>query len=228
VSLLNETWDAYRDPINNGWGQTLTHIRLSIIALAIATGIGVVLGVICAKIGHVAAFLVVTIANLGRIVPEFAILGLIAALWTIGFIPAVVALFLLGIPPILVNTFTGVREVDPGALEAARGMGLTPLQILGRVELPLALPLIFAGIRTSAVQIVATAALAALVGAEGLGVIVLSGLSNSQNAVLLAGAIPIALLALMAELVFGGAERLLTPKGLRISRRLATRQGRTT
>jgi osmoprotectant transport system permease protein len=228
VSLLNETWDAYRDPINNGWGQTLTHIRLSIIALAIATGIGVVLGVICAKIGRVAAFLVVTIANLGRIVPEFAILGLIAALWTIGFIPAVVALFLLGIPPILVNTFTGVREVDPGALEAARGMGLTPLQILGRVELPLALPLIFAGIRTSAVQIVATAALAALVGAEGLGVIVLSGLSNSQNAVLLAGAIPIALLALMAELVFGGAERLLTPKGLRISRRLATRQGRTT
>jgi osmoprotectant transport system permease protein len=184
--------------------------------------------VICAKIGRVAAFLVVTIANLGRIVPEFAILGLIAALWTIGFIPAVVALFLLGIPPILVNTFTGVREVDAGALEAARGMGLTPLQILGRVELPLALPLIFAGIRTSAVQIVATAALAALVGAEGLGVIVLSGLSNSQNAVLLAGAIPIALLALMAELVFGGAERLLTPKGLRISRRLATRQGRTT
>jgi osmoprotectant transport system permease protein len=140
----------------------------------------------------------------------------------------VVALTLLGIPPILYNTFTGLREADPGALEAATGMGFTPTQVLLRVEFPLALPLIFAGIRTSAVQIVATAALAALVGADGLGVLVLSGLSNDQNAVLLAGAIPIALLALLAELVFGGAERLFTPKGLRISRRLATRQGRTT
>jgi len=228
MSLLGDTWDAFQDPILDGWGQTLTHVRLSLIALALAAGVGVALGILSAKIGRVAAFFVVTISNLGRIVPEFAILGLIAALWTLGFVPAVVALFLLGVPPILVNTFTGVREVDPGAIDAAKGMGLTPLQILGRVELPLALPLIFAGIRTSAVQIVATAALAALVGAEGLGVIVLAGLSNNQNAVLLAGAIPIALLALIAELVFGGAERLLTPKGLRISRRLATRQGRTT
>jgi osmoprotectant transport system permease protein len=228
VSLLSDTWDAFQDPILDGWGQTLTHVRLSLIALALAAGAGVALGILCAKIGRLAAFLVVTIANLGRIVPEFAILGLIAALWTLGFVPAVVALFLLGVPPILVNTFTGIREVDPGAIDASKGMGMTPFQILGRVELPIALPLIFSGIRTSAVQIVATAALAALVGAEGLGVLVLAGLSNDQNAVLLAGAIPIALLALMAELVFGGAERLLTPKGLRISRRLATRQGRTT
>lgn len=228
MNLLTQAWDAYRDPINDGWGQTLVHIRLSLTALAIAAGIGLLLGIVCAKVGRVTAFVVTTIGYLGRLVPDFAILVLIAAFWTLGDIPAIVALSLLGIPPIMVNTFTGIHEVDPGSLEASRGMGLTPLEILYRVELPLALPLIFAGLRTAAVQIVATAALAALVGAGGLGVIVLSGLANSQNDVLLAGAIPIAILALAAELIFGGAERLLTPKGLRISRRLATRQGRTT
>jgi osmoprotectant transport system permease protein len=228
MSLLNEAWDAFQDPLIDGWGQTWTHVKLTLYSLAIAAGIGVVLGIACAKIGKVASFLVVTTANLGRTVPTFAVIGLVAALYTIGFVPAIVALVLLGVPPILLNTFTGVREVDPGAIEASRGMGLNPLQILGKVELPLALPLVFAGIRTSAVQIVATAALAGLVGAGGLGVIVLSGLSNNQNPVLLAGAIPIAILALLAEAIFAGAERLITPKGLRIGRRLATQQGRTT
>jgi osmoprotectant transport system permease protein len=228
VSLLQQTWDAYRDPILDGWGETLTHIRLSLVALGLATGVGVALGIVCAKVGRVASFVVITISNLGRTVPEFAILGLVAALWTIGVVPAVVALFLLGIPPILLNTFTGIREVDAGVVEASRGMGFTPLRILLRVELPLALPQIFAGIRTSAVQIVATVALAALVGAGGLGVLVLSGLANDQTPVLLAGAIPIAILAVLAELLFGGLERLFTPKGLRIGRRLATQQGRTT
>jgi osmoprotectant transport system permease protein len=107
-------------------------------------------------------------------------------------------------------------------------MGLTRAQILGRVELPNALPLIFAGVRISAVQIVATATLATFVGAGGLGDLIVAGLTNQQDDVLLAGAIPLAVLALLAEGLFAGAERLITPKGLRIGRRLATRQGRTT
>ncbi len=118
-----------------------------------------------------------------------------------------------------------MKEVDPGVVEASRGMGFTPLQVLGRVELPIAMPLIFAGIRTSSVQIIATAALAGLVGAGGLGVIVSSGLANNQDDVILAGAIPITILAALSELVFGGAERLATPRGLRISRRPITTIG---
>jgi osmoprotectant transport system permease protein len=100
-------------------------------------------------------------------------------------------------------------------------MGFTPLQVLGRVEMPMAMPLIFAGIRTSSVQIIATTALAGLVGAGGLGVIVSSGLSNNQDDVILAGAIPITILAALSEVVFGGAERIATPRGLRMSRRPA-------
>jgi osmoprotectant transport system permease protein len=217
---MGDIWDAFQE--NDGWGQTWTTIELSLTALGLATLVGLVLGVVCAKVGRAAAFLVITISNLGRTVPTFALIALVLALTGLGFWPAALGLFLLGIPPILLNTFTGVKEVDPGTVEASRGMGLTSLQVLGRVELPIALPLIFAGVRTSAVQIIATAALAGLVGAGGLGVIVSSGLSNNQDDVILAGAIPITILAALSELVFGGAERLVTPRGLRISRRPTT------
>src|SRR5690606_37342638 len=152
------------------------------------------------------------------------LIALVLAVSSLGFWPAVIGLFGLGVPPILLNTYTGIRGVDPGAVEASRGMGLTAPQILARVELPLAVPLIFAGIRTSAVQIVATAALVGLVGVGGLGVIVQSGLANDQPDVLLAGAIPIALLAALAEALFGAAQWLLTPRGLRLARRTAPRR----
>jgi osmoprotectant transport system permease protein len=216
MSLANDTWTAFQD--NDGWGQTWIHVKLSLVALAIATAIGMVLGIVSAKVGKGAAFVVVTIGNLGRTVPTFALIALILALTSLGFWPAVLGLIALGVPPILINTFTGIRDVDRGAVEASRGMGFTPLQVLGRVELPMAMPLIFAGIRISAVQIVATAALAGVVGADGLGVIVQSGLANNQNDVILAGAIPITILAALAELIFAGAERLATPRGLRIGR----------
>jgi osmoprotectant transport system permease protein len=217
---MGDVWTAFQE--NDGWGQTWATVELSLTALALATAAGLILGVICAKVGRAAAFLVITISNLGRTVPTFALIALILALTGLGFWPAALGLFLLGIPPILLNTYTGVRDVDPGAVEASRGMGFTPLQVLGRVELPIAVPLIFAGIRTSSVQIIATAALAGLVGAGGLGVIVQSGLANGQDDVILAGAIPITILAALAELLFGGAERVATPRGLRISRRPTT------
>ena len=155
-------------------------------------------------------------------------MGIVITLTTIGFWPAVIGLYLLAVPPILLNTLTGVRQVDPAIVEASRGMGLTPLQVLGRVELPIAVPLISAGVRTAAVEVVATATLAGLVGGGGLGQVVISGLDTGQDDVLLAGAIPVALLALAAQLLFGAVERVATPRGLRIERSLAIQEGRTT
>lgn len=213
---MSDTWTAFQQ--NNGWGQTVTHIRLSATSLAIAAVGGIVLGVACAKIGRGAAFVVTTVANLGRTIPTFALIALILAVTSLGFWPTVVGLVLLGLPPILLNTTTGIREADAGAVDAARGMGLTRTGVLRRVEMPMAMPLIWAGVRNSSVQIIATAALAGVVGAEGLGVIVQSGLANSQTDVLLAGAIPITILAALAEGLFAGAERASTPRGLRLAR----------
>ncbi len=136
MGLLGDAWDFYRanrdlvDPAF--WG----HVRLSVTALALAAVTGVTLGIACAKIGRVAAFLVTSIGNLGRTVPTFAVMGIVLTLSTVGFWPAVIGLYLLAVPPILLNTFTGIHEVDAGVVEASRGMGFRPLQILGRVELP--------------------------------------------------------------------------------------------
>lgn len=209
-------WDAFNDPNLDGPGQFATHVRLSVIALAVAAAAGVLLGVAAAKAGgRWAAFAVVSVSNLGRTVPTFALMALVVALTSIGERPALAGLVLLGIPPVLLNAYTGIRGVDAAVTDAARGMGFMPLRVLGRVELPLALPLIFAGIRISAIQIVATAVLAAAVGAGGLGVLILAGLANSDDAVLLAGAIPTALLAVGMGLVLAAAQWLLTPRGLR-------------
>lgn len=211
-------WDAFNDPNLDGPTQLAIHVRLSLEALAVASVAGVTLGVAAAKGGRLAAAVVVFVSNLGRTIPTFALMALVVALTTIGEGPALIGLIALGIPPVLLNAFTGIREVDRGVIDAARGMGFTAPAVLGRVELPMALPLVFAGIRVSAIQIVATAALAASVGAGGLGVLILSGLANNDDDVLLAGALPTALLALGIGLALSLAERLLTPRGLRMAR----------
>ena len=218
MSLWSDTWTAFQD--NDGWGQTRTHVELSLAALGIAAVGGIVLGVACAKIGRGAAFVVTAVANLGRTVPTFALIALILAVTSLGFWPTVVGLLLLGLPPIMLNATTGIREADQSAVEAGRGMGLTGRQVLTRIELPMAMPLIWAGVRNSAVQIIATAALAGVVGSGGLGVIVQSGLANGQTDVLLAGAIPITILAVLAEGLFAGAQRASTSRGLRLARGL--------
>ncbi|MCB0882025.1 MAG: ABC transporter permease [Thermoleophilia bacterium] len=212
----HDVWEAFNDPNLDGPGQLATHVRLSLIALAAATAAGVALGVAAAKLGgRWTAFMVVSVSNLGRTVPTFALMALVVALTSIGERPALAGLVLLGIPPVLLNAYTAVRGVDPAVTDAARGMGFTRLGVLTRVEIPLSLPLVFAGIRISAIQIVATAVLAAAVGAGGLGVLILAGLANSDDAVLLAGAVPTALLAVGTGLVLGLAQWLLTPRGLR-------------
>lgn len=221
-----DIWDAFNDQFLRGPDQTVTMLKLTLTGLAISTGAGTVLGLAASRMGRGGAFVVTTIGNLGRAVPTLGIMAVVAALWTLGFWPAVVGLAALGTPPVLLNTATGLRGVDRGSVEAGRGMGLTAAQLLTRVELPLAAPLILAGVRTAASEIVATAALGAFVGAGGLGILIGAGINNLQTDVLLAGAIPLAMLALAFEIALAGAQRLLTPRGLRLQRSLARQQGR--
>lgn len=222
----SDIWDAFNAEIPNGPTETWTLLRIALSALGIATVLGVTLGVIASRAGRVGALVVTSLGNLGRAVPTIGIMVLVAALWTIGFWPAVVGLVALGVPPILLNTATGLRDVDRGARDAARGMGLTEPQILLRVEMPLATPLILAGVRTAGTETVATAALGGFVGADGLGLLIGAGIGNQQTEILLAGAIAIAVVALALEGCLAGVQQLLTPRGLRLERRIARSQGR--
>ena len=225
MNLLSDTWTAFTE--NEGWERLGQHVELSLVALVLAIAIGAVLGIACSKGGPLGSFAIAATGLIGRTVPTFAAMALVIALTSIGFWPAAIGLTALGIPSVLLNVATGIRGADRVAVEAARGMGLTPLQVLGRVELPLALPLVFTGLRSAAVMIVSTAALAGAVGAGGLGVTIIAGLSNNQTDVLLAGAIPVTLLAVIAEGLVIGAESLTTPKRLRRSRRQAQLLGRS-
>ncbi len=224
MNLLADTWNAFQ--ANEGWQRVIEHVKLSVVPLAIAGAIGLMLGIACAKSGPVGGFLVTASGIAGRLIPTFAAMALVMALSSVGFWPAVVGLTLLGIPPVLLNVAAGIQQADQGAVEAARGMGYTGVQVLRGVELPLAVPFMFTGLRTAAVMIVSTAALAGAIGAGGLGVTIIAGFSNNQDDVLLAGAIPVTLLALAAEGILVALHRLITPTGLRRSRRQARLTGR--
>jgi osmoprotectant transport system permease protein len=199
-------------------GLLYTHVELSVAALliAIAVALPVALAVRNTAIG---AALVINVGNIGRAVPSLAILALALPLLGFGFLPALIALTVLAIPPILINASTGLREVGEDIISAARGMGLSGGQILARIQLPIAAPVIFAGIRTAAVQVVASATLATFIGGGGLGNLIVEGLQRNDRAILLAGSFSVAILALITEVGFGGLERAFTPKGLKIAQR---------
>lgn len=224
MNLLADTWTAFTE--NEGWERLTQHVQLSVVALLLAGTIGLLLGIACSKGGPLGSFAIAATGLIGRTVPTFAAMALVIAFTSIGFWPAAVGLTALGIPSVLLNVATGIRGADAAAVEAARGMGLTPTQVLGRVELPLALPLAFSGLRSAAVMIVSTAALAGAVGAGGLGVTIIAGLSNNQTDVLLAGAIPVTMLAVVVEGIVLTAQTLVTPKRLRRARRQALFLGR--
>jgi osmoprotectant transport system permease protein len=168
-------------------------------------------------IGHFGrgGLLAINISNIGRAVPSFAVLVIAVELFGIGALPAFIALVALAIPPMVTNSYIGVREVDADVREAARGMGMRERAVLLRVELPIALPLIMAGIRTSAVNVVATATLAALVAWGGLGRFIVDGFGLQDYPMMFAGAIMVAVLSLIVEFSLAGAQRLSTPAGLR-------------
>lgn len=195
------------------------HVQLSLAAMAIALLIALPVGVIVGHThrGSVAA---VTVANLGRSVPSFAVLVLafIAFLrfappkLAFGFGPTVVALALLAIPPIVTNTIVAVEGVDPDAVDAARGMGMSGTRVLLSLELPLAAPLIVTGIRIAAVQVVATATLAALIAGGGLGRYIVDGFASGDQTEASAGAVLVATLAIGTELLLGAVARLVAPR----------------
>ncbi|HEV3476092.1 MAG TPA: ABC transporter permease [Rubrobacteraceae bacterium] len=194
----------------------LTHVLLSAAALLIAIAIALPVA-IAIRNTPLGAALAVNIGNIGRAVPSLAILALCQPFLGFGFDTALVALTALAIPPILINASTGLREVDRGIIDAARGMGLSGSQILTRIQMPIAAPVIFAGIRTSAVQVVASATLATFIGGGGLGDLIVEGIQLNDNVILLAGSLSVAVLAIITEVGFGTLERGMTPKGLKIA-----------
>lgn len=187
------------------------HLAVSGISVGLACLIALPVALL---LGHVArgGSLAVNLSNASRAVPTFGLLILLAVT-PVGFgnRAAVVALTLFAIPPLLTNTYIGVRDVDPEVREAARGMGMTGLQVLRRVEVPLALPLIAAGLRTAAVQVVATATLAAYVGGGGLGRFIADGFGRADTAMTTAGGVLVAALALTVEVTLAALQRRLTP-----------------
>jgi osmoprotectant transport system permease protein len=189
------------------------HLELSAISVGIAILIALPLGVWLGHL-HRGSFLAINVSNLGRALPSLAVISVFLPVFGIGHTVVIIALVVLAAPLILTNSFVGVDSVDADVVEAARGMGFEPHQVLLRVEVPLALPLIFAGIRTAAVYVVATATLAGVVGGGSLGDIIFN-----QATYFLSGVIGAALLvSLLASLAFFGfalLQRLLTPRGLR-------------
>lgn len=202
------------DPQHDFIGHTLEYLQICIITIVLAIIIGVSLGVAVSR-SPVAAFIAVNLSGLMRAIPVIAFLIAVIPILHTGDPPTIVALVVLGIPPILLNTYTGIRGIDPAIIDAAKGMGMTTWQIITRVQTPLVMAIIAAGIRTSAVQIVATATLASIIGAGGYGLYIVDGLHNFDNTEILAGAIPVALLAMIIEVFMSWLQRVLTPAGLR-------------
>jgi len=191
------------------------HVQLSAEAVLIGAVIALPIGIV---LGHYGRFggVAVNISNVGRAIPSIALLVLAFQVFGLGNLPIIIALTALAIPPMVTNSYVAMREVDPDIKEAARGMGYRePAQIL-RVELPLAVPLVMAGVRTSAVQVVATATLAALIAGGGFGRYIIDGFGQQDYTKLVAGGILVALLALVTEAVLSGLERMLVPRGLRL------------
>ena len=190
------------------------HLRISGVSLLLACLLALPVGI---TLGHLRRWGVVAavVANVGRAVPSFALLVLALKVFGLGSVPTYVALVALAVPPILVNAYVGLSEVDPDAREAARAMGMTGAESLRRVELPLAMPLVMGGIRTGAVQVVATATLAAIISEGGLGRYIVDGLAVRDEVTVFAGAATVALLSVATELGLGAVQRAVTPRGAR-------------
>jgi osmoprotectant transport system permease protein len=202
------------------WELMWPHLRLSLVSMAIACTLSIPLGL---WLGHIrkGGFLAINASNVGRAVPTLALIAFFVAFLGIGFWNLTLALVLLAIPPILTNAYTGVTQVDPDTVDSARGMGMTGAQIVRRVELPLALPLIFGGIRISAVNVVATATIAPLAGVVTLGDPIIN-VNTYGDEGRLAAAIVVALLAVVTEVSLAALQRGVTPRGLKLQRREAT------
>jgi osmoprotectant transport system permease protein len=208
--------DAFRFMYDNAglmWDKTVEHLVISGEAMGIALLIAIPLGVWLGHL-HRGAFLAINLANVGRALPSLAVIAIGLGVFGIGTTNVVFALVVLAFPLMLTNAYVGVNGVDPDAIEAARGMGMRPIQVVLKVELPLALPLIFAGIKTAAVYVVATATLGGVVGGGGLGDIIVNQASYFLRGVI-AASIAVAVLSFAASFAFAALQWAVTPRGLR-------------
>lgn len=196
--------------------QTWNHLKMVGIAELLAIGIGVPLGIFVTRPGlKKFATPIVGVANIGQTIPSLAVIAIMAPILGYGFNSAIVALFIYSLLPVLRNSYAGISDIDPAIIESAKGMGMSRAQIAWRIELPLARPVIMAGIRTSTVICVGTATLAVLVGGEGLGKIILTGLYTEIPLLIVQGAAPTAALAVILDTLLGGFETWMTPRGLK-------------
>jgi osmoprotectant transport system permease protein len=231
MEFLRGVWQWFLDPAHwqgdDGIPTRLgEHLHLSIEAVVIGAVIALPIGI---TLGHLGRFgnLAISVSNVGRAVPSYGVLVIAFTVLGFGDGPIVLALTLLAIPPMVTNSYVALREVDPDIKEAARGMGYRELAQLLRVELPLAVPLIMAGIRTSAIQVVATATLAATIGGGGLGRYIVDGFAQFDFTKLFAGALLVAMLALATEVSLGLVQRVLVPRGIRLERAVTGRRATT-
>jgi osmoprotectant transport system permease protein len=225
MDFLGQVLAWYTDPANWTGNNAIPlrlweHLSLSVASLAAGLAVALPIGLYVGHTGRGARFAIV-VSNIGRAVPSLGWLGIAFPITTglfqragIGFLPAFVGLVALAIPPIVTNTYAGLRQVDQELREAARGMGMRELQVLIRVEVPVALTVILAGVRVSAVSVIATTPLAALVGGGTLGAYILQGLALSDEVRVFAAAVLVALLAVLTELAFAWLQRRAVSPGL--------------
>ncbi|WP_042167874.1 ABC transporter permease [Paenibacillus gorillae] len=204
--MLHEIIQYIADNQERFMEESRVHLVLSLSAFMIGIVLCVPLGILCAKKAKFAAP-IMNLFNTLRVIPSLAVLVAIMPFLGTGFTPSLVALTLLACPPILIHTYLGFRNIDSAILEAASGMGMGEARIMRRIELPLALPLIITGAKTSAVQVTASATLAAFIGGGGLGTFIINGLSINDFAIVLAGAIPITIFAVGIEIVLSVVEK---------------------
>jgi osmoprotectant transport system permease protein len=216
ASQLDVFTDAIRFVVENAsfvGDKTVEHLVLSGAAIGVSLLVAIPLGVWLGHL-HRGSFLAISVGNLGRALPSLALIAFGLPIFGISFTNVLVALVVLAVPPMLTNAYTAVDGVERDAVEAARGMGMSGLQVLTRIELPLALPLVFAGIRTSSVYVIATATIAAIAGGGGLGDIIVNQASYGVEGVI-GAALCVSLLALAADQLLGLVQRAVTPSGLR-------------
>lgn len=212
--MLNSLIHVWQSRSSDILTATSDHIQITLVALLLANLIAIPIGVLLTRHRNWAEP-VIGVSAVFQTVPSLALLGFMIPLLGIGVLPAIVALTIYGLLPILRNTYTGILGVNRAAVEAGVGMGMTSRQVLFMVELPLALPVIMAGIRTATVLLVGVATLAALIGAGGLGDLIFRGISMANQELILAGALPAALLALGFDYLLKKLENKVQPKGLK-------------
>lgn len=220
MHLITESLRYIQDNPERFREALTVHVRLSLYSLIAAIVIFFPMGILASRSRRVGPA-VIGVVSAARVVPSIAVLFVLfpyrrdigdwLPFWDRSFVLALIALILLAGPPLIINTDAGLRAVGPAVIENARGLGMTEFQVFKRVQLPIALPIVVAGLRTAAVEVVASATLAAFVGAGGLGRFITSGLTLLDYSLLFVGAIPVALLALFAEATLAGIERLVTP-----------------